>query len=78
MRYAVVEFIPDRVNNKHRIEYVARDLCLSSAHDCLKAWGYQAGMKGGWMDVIEDTIDAFDEYCENKVKYYKPLNVDFK
>lgn len=53
--------------------YVATDLALSSANDAIKAWGYQAGFKGGSMERIEDTIEAFETFKENKIKYWKPL-----
>ena len=58
MRYAVMEFCFE--NDKPVFKWVATDLSLSSANDARSAWNYQASRKGGYMEIIEDTQDAFD------------------
>ena len=72
MRYAVIEVLPVKGLDGFRqakVQYVACDLCLSSANDCIKAWGYQAGVKGGWMERIEDTPEAFDKRVDELNRY---------
>ena len=86
MRYAVIEILPP-VNKDSLpvVKWVATDLSLSSANDAISAWGYQASQKGGYMQRIEDSQEAFDKRKEaaNKFAFYshrtlgsdgKPLN----
>jgi hypothetical protein len=58
MRYGILEFF--FLNNMPVFQWVARDMSLSSANDAKSAWNYQVGQKGGWMEVIPDTDEAFE------------------
>ena len=83
MRYAVIELLPPKdPNDLPIIKWVATDLSLSSANDAIKAWGYQASTKGGYMELIEDTQEAFDtrKRAANEFAFYyaRTLGVDGK
>jgi hypothetical protein len=87
MRYAVIEILPPASPDSLPIlKWVATDLSLSSANDAIRAWGYQAGQKGGYMECIEDSQNAFDarKRDANLYSFYskrtlgsngKPLNI---
>lgn len=69
MRYAVMEFYFD-ANNTPVFKWVATDLSRSSAADAVRAWNYQASMKGGYMEIIEDSQAAFDARKDEILKYH--------
>lgn len=73
MRYAVMEFYFDD-NNLPVFAWVATDLSWSSAADAVKAWGYQASFKGGYMEIIEDSQDAFDKRKNEILKFHPRIN----
>jgi hypothetical protein len=61
MRYAVIQVLPPlNPGEPARLSWVATDLCKSSAKDALRAWEYQASRLSGWMEIIEDSQQAFD------------------
>lgn len=59
MRYAIIEYHGLKPNR--RMIQVYRDLSLSSANDMVKAWGYQAGYKGGWMSIVKDIDEIIND-----------------
>lgn len=74
MRYAVIEILPPITPDSLPIvKWVATDLSLSSASDAIRAWNYQTSFKGGWMDRIEDTQEAFDAR-QHEVNHYAFLS----
>lgn len=68
MRYGVFEF--HFKNNEPVFCWAGRDLSRSSASDLRNAWGYQASYKGGYMEAIEDTEEAFERRKAEALKFH--------
>lgn len=71
MRYALVEFFFR--DGKPVFNWVGTDMSLTSAADAKRAWGYQASFKGGWMEIIEDTQEAFDKWRDDLLQNHPRL-----
>lgn len=78
MRYAIVECIPDRsIAANHKFAWIIRDLTYVKAQDTLKLIIRQVNPHGGYMEIIEDSEQSFDEFKHAKSTLYEPLDVPF-
>lgn len=68
MSYAALEFYFE--SGMPVFKWAGTDLSRSSACDLVRAWGYQASQKGGYMEVIEDTQAAFDVRKSEILKFH--------